>query len=41
MFLAALPPPALAAGHTAIMAVLHDLEDADEHMVRDGWIHLI
>ena len=41
VFLAALPPSAMAAGQAAVMAVLRDMEDAGDHLVRDGWIHLI
>ena len=41
IFYAALPPRARAAGQEAIMDILQSMEDADELMVRDGWIHLI
>ena len=41
VFLAALPPSAMAAGQAAVMAVLRDMEDAGDHLVRDGWIHLV
>ena len=40
-FLAALPSPAVAAGQAAIMAVLRDMEDAGDHVVRDGRIYLV